>query len=172
MKFKYLTFIVLITLLSSSCSDKNRENSSIVTVNDTQDSSKIIVAPFESEVASCGCFAWVGEKIFQDGNMIYQDVEMQKGRFINMNINGHIVEFSFQNKQENNKYFSIEKGELFNEMLSSKKFQVKSKWKTNEIVHSPDDETEKSINYDVIFTITRNGTNKKKIIEAKGYCGC
>lgn len=123
--------------------------------------------------AICGCFAWKGDKLMAD-NLIFQASGRSKSNSyyqrISLKLNGNVVDFKLLIKSTIAKYHNPNKlRKVFNDILTSKLYRIKSEWKTTKIFPSPDGNQSY---FDVKFFITNTHNNASTIIDAKGYCGC
>lgn len=121
--------------------------------------------------ASCGCFAWTGDKQFQKGNLIYQELETTDKKFLNMKIDGQILELKKSGKSKTDKYLQSKMGERFAEELNATECVVKANWTVTKLnAGNRGDEASRNVSFKVNFSVkAKTGV---KNISAVGYCGC
>lgn len=131
----------------------------------------------EETTASCGCFAWAAPAPLTKGKLIFQEIEANKKKLLNVRVDGVVLSLQRDLNENLNrdlpspkdKFFTSKIGDSFEERLVAPNFVLLANWKTKKI-SSPQEESARSVIFDVEFKFAFKG--RKKNISATGYCGC
>lgn len=119
--------------------------------------------------ASCGCFVWQAPSPQTLGKLIYQEIETNDKKDLNMKLNGEVINLTKKSSAKVDKHRWSKLGQTQEERLVGPNVKVHSRWKATKI-NSSDEESARATNFEVRFSIEKGGV--KKEVKGAGYCGC